>query len=150
SAKYYQKAVDLAPNSSILMGNLAEAYRWKGDKQNAEAIYDKAIALAQKEAEVNPRDITTLGSLALFYAKKGSDPLALQYIRRARAIDEKDLSLMYNSAIVNAIGGRPADAVKDLKEAVKNGYPVGQIKDDPDFQVLANNSDFAALIKGSN
>jgi serine/threonine-protein kinase len=150
SAKYYQKAVDLAPNSSILMGNLAEAYRWKGDKQQADAIYDKAIALAQKEAEVNPRDITTLGSLALFYAKKGSDQLALQYIRRARSIDEKDLSLMYNSAIVNTIGGRPADALKDLKEAVKKGYPVGQIKDDPDFQALANNAEFAALIKGSN
>lgn len=146
AAQYYRKAVDLSPNSSMLMGNLAEAFRSKGDRQQANATYDKAIALAQKEAEVNPRDITTLGSLALFYAKKGSDQLAMQYIRRARTINDKDVSLIYNSAVVNALGGRPADAISDLRDAVKNGYPVGQIKDDPDFQTLASQSDFASLM----
>ncbi len=149
AVQYYQKAVDLSPNSSMLMGNLADAFRSKGDKAQANATFDKAIALAQKEAEVNPRDTTTLGSLALFYAKKGSDQIAVQYIRRARAINDKDVSLMYNSAVINTLGGRPADAVSDLRDAVKNGYPVGQIKDDPDFQALASNPDFAALIKTS-
>jgi Flp pilus assembly protein TadD len=149
SAKYYQKAVDLSPNSSILMGNLGEAFRLKGDKQQANEIYDKGIALAQKEAAVNPRDITTLGSLALFYAKKGSDVLAVQYIRRARGVDSKDVTLMYNSAVVNALGGRPADALKDLRDAVQNGYPVGQIKDDPDFQSLASSPEFASLLAKS-
>ncbi len=145
AAKYDQKAVELVPNSSVNVGNLADAYRLKGDKANASANYEKAISLAQKEVEVNPRDATTIGNLALYYARKGSDSLAAQYIRRARTINEKDVSLIYNSALINMLGGRPADAIKDLREAVKNGYSVGQIKDDPDFQPLASNPEFAAL-----
>ena len=56
---------------------------------------------------------------------------------------------MYNSAVVNALGGRPADAVKDLRDAVQNGYPLGQIKDDPDFQSLVTNPEFASLVAKS-
>jgi tetratricopeptide (TPR) repeat protein/predicted Ser/Thr protein kinase len=146
SAKYFEKAVALAPTAEFV-GNLAEAYRWMGDKAKANAAYDRAIALALKEIEVNPRDKFTLGSLSLYYAKKGDDKMAQQYIRRARVIDHKDVALTYNSAIVNAIGGRPDEAIKDLLEAVKNGYPVGQIKDDPDFQSLASNPEFVQLLK---
>jgi len=150
AAKYYKKAVELVPNSSVNVGNLADDYRQMGDKANANATYDKAIALAQKEVEVNPRDFTTLGNLAVYYAKKGSDPLAVQYIRRARSINEKDVSLIYNSALVNVLGGRIAEAIADLREAVKAGYPVGQIKDDPDFQVLASSPEFAKLVAKAN
>jgi tetratricopeptide (TPR) repeat protein len=146
SAKYFEKAVELAPTAEFV-GNLAEAYRWMGDKTKANATYDRAIALAQKEVEVNPRDKFSLGSLALYYAKKGDDKTAQQYIRRARAIDQKDVALIYNSAIVSAIGGRADDAIKDLREAVKNGYPVGQIKDDPDFQSLVSTPAFAEFLK---
>jgi tetratricopeptide (TPR) repeat protein/predicted Ser/Thr protein kinase len=147
AAKYYQRSVELVPNDSLLVGNLAVAYRWMGDKTKANATFDQAIGLAQKQVQVNPRDSVALGSLALFYANKGNDQLATQYIRRARAIDDADLGLMYNSAIVNTLGGRPDDAIKDLREAVKNGYPIGQMKDDPDFQSLASNPGFAQLLK---
>lgn len=146
SAKYFEKAVELAPTAEFV-GNLAEAYRWMGDKTKANATYDRAIGLALKELQVNPRDKFLLGSLSLYYAKKGDDALALQYIRRARSIDQKDVSLAYNSAIVNTLGGRIDDAMKDLQEAVKNGYPIGQIKDDPDFQGLASNPEFQKLVQ---
>ncbi len=149
ASKFYEKAVELVPNSELLVGNLAEAYRLMGDKTKANATYDRAILLAQKELQVNPRSKETLGSLALYYAKEGNDRLAVQYIRRARAIDDKDVSLIYNSAIVNAIGGRANQAVQDLRDAVNRGYPVGQIKDDPDFQSLATNSGFQALLNSA-
>lgn len=147
SAKYYEKAVELAPNTEMVVGNLAEAYRWMGDRAKANATYDRAISLAQKELQVNPRSASALGSLSLYYAKKGDDKMAQQYIRRARAIDAKDVSLTYNEAIVNAIAGRTEQAISGLKETVKNGYPVGQIKVDPDFQGLQNNPAFAELLK---
>ena len=147
SAKYYEKAATLAPNSELFVGNLAEAYRWMGDKEKANATYDRAIALAQKEVQVNPREKSALGSLGLYYAKKGDDKLAQQYIRRARAIDDKDVALTYNNAVISAIGGRTDEAIQYLRKAVKDGYPVGQIKDDPDFQTLSSNANFVQLLK---
>jgi Flp pilus assembly protein TadD len=118
-----------------------------GDKAKANATFDQAIALAQKEVQVNPRDSAALGLLGLFYANKGDDRQAAQYIHRARSIDEKDVGLIYDSAVVNTLGGRQDDAIKDLRDAVKNGYSLGQVRDDPDFQALSSNPAFSQLLK---
>jgi hypothetical protein len=54
------------------MGNLADAYRWSGRAQEAMVTYDKAIALAYNELQVNPRAATTMKHLAQYYAKKAA------------------------------------------------------------------------------
>jgi tetratricopeptide (TPR) repeat protein len=61
----YEKAVEMDPNDETLAGNLADAYRWSGQRDKANATYDKAIALGYKALEVNPRSAETMGSLAL-------------------------------------------------------------------------------------
>lgn len=146
SAKYFQKAVELSPNDQLNVGNLAESYRWMGDQARTNATFDQAIALAQKQLQVNPKDKFTLGSLGLYYAKKGDDKTAQQYIRRARALDNKDVSLAFNEACINAIAGHNDEALKALRDALANGYPVGQIKEDPDIQRLASNAGYTQLL----
>ena len=44
----FQKAVALNPNNQTWAGNLADGYRWSGDKDKAKAAYKRAIALAHK------------------------------------------------------------------------------------------------------
>ena len=50
----------------------------------AKATYDKAIALAFKALRMNPRSATTMGSLALYFAKRGDVAPATEFVRRAR------------------------------------------------------------------
>jgi Flp pilus assembly protein TadD len=81
----FEKAVEMSPNDEWFVGNLADAYRWSGREDQARSTYDKAIALAYKQLQVNPDDTSTMGGMALYYAKNGdSTPGPPIYPSRAR------------------------------------------------------------------
>ena len=147
AVKAAERAVELSPNQEIAIGNLADAYRWSGQKDKADATYDKAIAVAFKELEVNPKDSNTMGSLALYYAKKGDYVRGMEFIQRARAIDKKDVGLIYIQATVEDLAGRQSDALRTLREALSKGYPVTEPQEDPEFGNLKNQPEFKALMK---
>jgi len=121
AAGMFQKAVDMNPSEFLAVGNLADAYRWLGQKDKAAAAYERAIGLAFKAFEVNPRKASTLGSLAAYYAKKGELGRASEYIRRARAIDPNENSLIYKEAVIDTLSSKPALALEALKEALAKG-----------------------------
>jgi eukaryotic-like serine/threonine-protein kinase len=142
----FQKAVALNPKDHVAVGNLADGYRWSGDKARAKSTYEEAIALALKSLRVNPQDATTIGYLGFYYAKNGDAKKGLDFIHRARSIDGNDNSLIYIEAVVNALAGQQTEALASLKAALQKGYPVQQARNDPDLKVLANNPDFDKLI----
>jgi tetratricopeptide (TPR) repeat protein/TolB-like protein len=147
AAKLYAKAVELNPSDELTMGNLADAYRWMGEKEKSLATYDKAIALAYKELQVNPRNADTLGGLALYYAKQGEAVRAATFIRRARSIDKANVSLIYTEAVVEALAGRPNEALQALGEAFRKGYPTEEARNDPELGSLQTRPEFERLMK---
>ncbi|MBI3406531.1 MAG: tetratricopeptide repeat protein [Acidobacteria bacterium] len=142
----FEKAVELNPNDETSLGNLADAYRWSGETQKAQANYDKAIGLAYKALQVNPRHAPTLGSLALYYAKKGDARQAEDFIKRARSINATDVALMYNQAVVQSLSGKTNDALVSLREAFQKGYPTGDAKNDPELKNVQTLPEFEKLI----
>lgn len=142
-----QKAVELGPNQELAVGNLADAYRYSGQKQKADDTYDKAIALAFKDLQVNPQNTEAMGDIASYYAKKGDTKRATDFIQRARAIDSKDLELLHIQATVENLSNKPGDALKTLRTAVSQGYPAKDVADDPEFENLRNRPEFQAMIK---
>ncbi len=142
-----EKAVELGPNQEDAYGNLADAYRYSGQMDKASADYDKAIALAYHDLQVNPQSAETMGDLALYYAKKGDSKHATEFIQRARAIDKVDLTLLYDQAVVENLSGKPSDAVKTLREALSKGSSVNDAERDPELQNLQNRPDFQAVVK---
>ena len=124
-----EKAVELGPDQELAMGNLADAYRASGQKEKANATYDKAIALANHafELKVNPRSTAALEDLALYYANKGDSTHGVEYIRRARSIDKKDVDLIYAQAVVETLANRRSDALRTFREALEKGYPITQV-----------------------
>lgn len=144
--KMFQKALDMKPNYELAVGNLADAYRWSGRKQEAMATYDKAIALAYKDLQVNPRAASTLGSLALYYAKKGDSAHALEFIRRARSIEPENVSLLYNQAVVDCLANRREESLRVLGEALQKGYSLEETKNDPELSELQKLPQFAQLV----
>jgi eukaryotic-like serine/threonine-protein kinase len=136
SVSAFEKAVALAPNRYLLLGNLADAYRWSGEKEQANRTYNRAIELAFKELKVNPRNADALSSLALYYAKKGDTSEALNFIRRARSLDPDNVEYAYHEAVVKSLAGDMDGALASLKNALSRGYPLEAAKEDPELNAL--------------
>ena len=143
----FEKSVEMNPEDETTMGNLADGYRIAGNTAKAQETYDKAIGLAFKELRVNSRDADVTGRLALYYAKKGDTQQADVFVKKARAINPADASLIYTSAVVKTLGNQPADAVKELGVALQKGYPVKDAAEDSEFTVLHSRPDYQALMK---
>jgi serine/threonine-protein kinase len=147
SVPMFEKAVEMNQNESLLMGNLADAYRWSNQLDKANVTYEKTIALSFKQLQVNPRDANVLDGLGLCYAKKGDAMQALDFMRRARALSPADVNLIYDQALVFAITGRSAEALKTLREALQKGYSLEQAKSDPELTALQGTPEFGKLVK---
>lgn len=142
----FEEAVRLDPGSDINLGNLADAYRWAGKPREASATYTKAIDLALKGLAVNSRDAVRMGRIARYYAKNGDRVHALDFVRRARAIDSKDPSLAYAEAVVDWLCDKQQDAIQHLNEALQKGYSLQAVKNDPELAKLEALPQFAQIV----
>ncbi len=142
-----EKAVQMDPASHEDIAGLADAYRQMGQRDKAKANYDVAIKLALKAYQVNTRDAITLGALALYYAKNGDLNRAENFIAKAREIDASNSVLIYNDAVIQVLAGKPADALKRLREALQKGYPVDMVRSEPELAAVRSTSEFAKLMK---
>ena len=147
AAPMFEKAVAMSPNDVLFRWNLADAYRWSGQKDKALASYDKAIELAYQTYRVNPRDAENLGYLAICYAKKGDDAQARQFLERALALDPKNNRLIYDGAIVHALAGRNREALASLSLALRNGYSLQEATNDPELKSVRALPEFAQTVR---
>ncbi|MDE3178715.1 MAG: tetratricopeptide repeat protein [Acidobacteriota bacterium] len=146
AAKALEKAVELSPNQEAVVGNLAIAYLYSGEKQKAQDTLNRAIGLAYKQLQVNPRDSDTMADLAGYYANLGQPAPAMQFIRNARSIDPANPQYAYNQAVVETILGKPGAAVESLREAFQKGFPALQASYDPELAALNSHADFKQLV----
>jgi tetratricopeptide (TPR) repeat protein len=142
----YEKAVQLVPTSDMFAGNLAEAYDLVGQKDRAQTTFERAISLAYKELQVNPRDAITKGRLGLWYAKKGDARQALKIIAEARALDPNNADLIYYQAQAFALANDNANALVALRDAFKKGQPPAIAQAEPDLQGLQKDPSFQNLV----
>ena len=145
AAKMFEKAVSMMGNNARFRVNLADAYRASGQQAKAAATYEQAISIAYKSIQVNPQDAEALGYLAISYAKKGDAKQAAQFITRARAVDQQSNELMYEEATVHALAGETKEALTNLEEALRSGYPLKQAEADPELKAIRGTPDFAKL-----
>jgi serine/threonine protein kinase/Flp pilus assembly protein TadD/TolB-like protein len=120
----------------LTVGNLADAYRWAGQKGKAEANYTLAIEMANKRLEVNPRDATTLGNLAVYYAKTGKPSQAFDLMQKARHLNTKSPDIMYDDLVVKTLAGNFKEAHTALGDLLRKGYSVENVKNDPELSQL--------------
>ena len=143
---FSEKAAQMQQNNETIVGNLAWVYYWSGHRNRAMEAYDKAIILARKKLDLNPKAPYVLGDLAQYYAKIGEMPLADSYITQARAGSPSDPSLIYQEAQIRAAAGRPTQVISLLRSAFEKGLPPEQAKLDPEFSSLQGNLEFQKLV----
>lgn len=147
AVEMFEKAVALNPNDTDMMVNLADAYRGAGQQDKARTTYEQAIALGFKELQTNPQDAEAMSEIALSYAKIGKAQEAQNFIRQARGIEKNNVSYIYTEAQIDALSGRPAEALKLLREALEKHYPADYAAGDEDLKNLNGNPEFVNLIK---
>jgi len=148
SARAFEKAVELRPNDYLYRGNLADAYYFApGERPKAEAAYRSAIALAEEELRVNPRDATALVSLAHYRVKTGQHGPALEAAERALALAPDDMNVAFTAAIVHDLLGRPDRALALLRRALQQGYSRAEIENHPELEALRARPEFQKMYK---
>jgi serine/threonine protein kinase/tetratricopeptide (TPR) repeat protein len=147
SAQAFEKAVGLNANDTQLAVNLGDAYRALGQTDKAHASYQRAISAGYKELQTNPQDTSVLAEVALSYANLGKPQDADTFIARARAQDKKDVNLAYAEVQINALNGRPGQALTLLAAVLADHFPAEFAAVDPDLESLHSNPEFDKLIK---
>lgn len=146
AVRLLEQAVRLAPKNYLNFGNLGDAYSATGQTAKAKATYQTAIELAYNSWKLNSKDATTLANLALYYAEKGDFTQALTFIRRARAIDANENSVMYTEAVIHHLTGHDELALPALKKSFESGYPPRVAAVDFALRTLRPNAEFQKLL----
>ena len=148
SAHTFEKAVSLNERSYVLWGNLADAEdRTHGRRAQAQEAYRKAISLAEKELQVNPRDTGVLGDLADYHSMLGKRAQALSYLRQALALGPGNASIKFQAAQVYVQLGDNNTAVRWLAEALKAGYSPTLVRDSPAMDNLRSDPRVQELLR---
>ena len=128
AADAYTRAIALAPHQPDLHANLGDALLKLGRRKEALQSYRRAIAEVTALLGVNSKDAQNLAVLALYRAKAGDRAAAEDAIAKALAASPDDGDVLYNRAVVHALGGRTEDACAALGKAIERGASVQIIR----------------------
>jgi serine/threonine protein kinase/Tfp pilus assembly protein PilF len=143
-----EKAVKMGTASSIVWGNLGEAYRQVPRlAAKAPAAYSMAIKLAKREIAVNPKDGRVRASLAGYLAKLGQNQEAIEQIEQARRLEPNNQNVLFRSAVVYETIGQREEALRALGAAISNGYSMVEIEGAQDLAELRNDPRYRDLVK---
>jgi tetratricopeptide (TPR) repeat protein len=146
AADAFQSGLNLDDSDWLLWGNLGDALFWSGGRRSqAMSAYEKAIVLAEKKLEVNPKDATVLAFLGDYNAMSRHRQKASERIEQALALAPEDGEVRLRAAIVYNQIGDTERCVASLEKAVAVGYSAQAIRDTPDFDHLHNDPRFRAL-----
>jgi len=119
--QYLQKLDELSPLNVSRKVSLGELHLANGDTEKAEALFDKAMAQATREAAESISSIS--GRIANIYAEK--DPVkAERFLResinaKSKFLSKSDLPLFNKLGISLRKQGRWKDAITEYKQAIK-------------------------------
>lgn len=143
----FESAVRLGANQYVFWGNLGDAYRWApGQAAKAKSAYENAIRLAHEALAATPDDADLKSSLALYLVKNGNRQAALIQIREVDSMAEKPPSVLFNSAVVYELSGERAQALAALSAALKAGYSLNEVKQEPELVGLRSDAHYQLLL----
>jgi tetratricopeptide (TPR) repeat protein len=147
AAHMFSRATELAAEDHRVWGNLADAL-WQIDSGRAESQkdYRRAMLLAQRSLQVNPKDGISWMQLAYYSARAGDTEHVASYASRALELDAADEYVHYYAALVALEAGDTAGALASLSRAVELGYPAQLVRAAPDFVSLRSDARFRKLV----
>ncbi len=147
----FERAITLTPADYQYRVYLGDALTWTpGQSEKGRQAYQDAIPLAEGVVRVNPHDTAAMGLLALCYARVGRGREADEVSERAVFLDPENGSVLHRAAVVALILGRRDESLRLLARAVERGYGTVELRADPEFSTLRNDSRFQQLLSGAS
>ena len=147
AAELYEEAARLNPDDYQVMPLLSSVYHGLGWEEDAKASEGRGLQLIEKHAEIHPDDARALYFGAGLFARMGDRARALDWARRALAIDSEESAFLYNVACVYAVLGQTEEAIDCLQKASSLGaFYKNWAAKDPDFDSLRTDPRFQAII----
>src|SRR5205085_1139609 len=133
----FETATKMFSKNFRLAGNLARAYFWSShERAKAAPAYERAIALAQEELDINPRNADAHILSARYYAMVARKQEAVTHLTKALTLRPREAEYFSIAAVIdNQLGNRTA-ALADLKKAVDLGWSPTEIASEIEFDSL--------------
>jgi len=145
-----EQAVKLNEGQYSLWANLGNAYYWEPGRRTESLVpYRKAIALAEGELQVNPRDAALLSYLAVFHAVVGEQKPAWEFLNRALSLAPDDPAVLLNAALVTNQVKDERASLAWLRRAINAGQSPVLVRSMIDFSNLHASRSFQQLLRSA-
>jgi tetratricopeptide (TPR) repeat protein/TolB-like protein len=134
--RYYEQAIQMNGHESAYWHNLAAAYQWSNQPDNARAAFRRTAELAEKERRVNPSDASVLILLADAYSNLDQPQRARLLLERGLALAPNDVFNMFQASVIYEQLGDRKLALQWLAEAIKRGFSRDLIEKEPSLAQL--------------
>jgi serine/threonine-protein kinase len=131
SAAKLDQAVTLQPNDNAVWLNLAESWRWAGDKSKMTTAAQKAVSLAQQAIRINPRDANSFAELGYAYSLLKECSNSTTAAEKALAIAPAGADALLFGALAYKECGDDKRAASYAEKSLRAGTMPSQIKDHP-------------------
>ena len=146
AAEDQSRAIAIAPDVHAAHGQLADAYRQMGGKDDeARASYERAIELAEKQLQIYPDYWSSKVRLALYYLHTGRVVEADRHLSGLFQLTQ-DSAAYFFSAIAAAVKGDEDLAYDFLDRSLSGGFAKDLVLVDPDLAPLLELERFKALL----
>jgi len=147
ASDFFQKATTLNPADDRLWGHLADSYRWtKGREKDAVAAYQRAVALTDEQVAIDSQNGPLRSRRAQYSAALGLHDQARDDIGQALRLAPHDGVVRFRAGLVYEQAGRRDDALRELRAALENGFPIEEIAKAPPLRALQQDERWAQLM----
>ncbi|HUQ47074.1 MAG TPA: protein kinase [Gemmatimonadaceae bacterium] len=146
AAQWYERAVAVRPDDFAATMLLGGSYAAIGRQEDCTKAMRRAYDAARKHLELNPDNPRALYMGAACLIDLGEKEKALDWTRRAEAMEPDDPSVLYNIACDYAMLGMAKEGLAALTKSINNGFghwkwiendsTLDAIRDEPGFQEL--------------
>jgi serine/threonine-protein kinase len=142
AAAMNEKALQLNSENYMVWNWLRNDYIWLKDQTKADAAQERALQLVEREVKLKPQDGLVQAVLASIYAKKEVRDKARSRLQTALALSPDDPDVLeYAAATYEKLGDR-SQAIEFAHKALKKGYSLARLQNDPDMQSLLSDPNF--------
>jgi eukaryotic-like serine/threonine-protein kinase len=150
SVPAFEKATQMDSGNYLNWGNLGDGYRWAaGQRDKAPAAYREAIRLLRVVVDRDPQDGESRGRLALYLAKSDEQKSAIEELDRLNALSNPGPAGSFKKALTYEVLGRRDSALQALGDAIRAGYSLREIENEPELASLRSDVRFHQLLAGA-
>ncbi len=149
AASAFEKTLKLEGDSHnyLYWANLADSYRWTaGRKKDAETAYRRAIQLLQESRGRNPNNRNLDTREALYFAKLGNLDASRTILMQVDFNANMTSSQLYRTVVIYEIMSERDRALILLGRTIDAGYPLTEIKNDPELARLRQDPGYHKLL----